>query len=60
VTPGYRTVDAGPDWLTGGPWGPEGGLAAGAGMLAALALLVRGRPSLLLRGHAAAGGHIDG
>jgi membrane protease YdiL (CAAX protease family) len=24
----YETVDAGPDWLTGGPWGPEGGLAA--------------------------------
>jgi len=24
----YRTVETGPDWLTGGPWGPEGGLAA--------------------------------
>lgn len=26
--PDYRVVDSGPDWLTGGPWGPEGGLAA--------------------------------
>jgi membrane protease YdiL (CAAX protease family) len=24
----YRMVETGPDWLTGGPWGPEGGLAA--------------------------------
>ena len=24
----YRAVETGPDWLTGGPWGPEGGLAA--------------------------------
>jgi len=33
-TPGYRTVPVGPDWLTGGAWGPEGG----AGVIAALAL----------------------
>ncbi|MFL5523401.1 MAG: CPBP family intramembrane glutamic endopeptidase [Gemmatimonadaceae bacterium] len=26
--PDYRTVETGPDWLTGGQWGPEGGLAA--------------------------------
>ena len=26
--PDYRMVETGPDWLTGGPWGPEGGLAA--------------------------------
>jgi uncharacterized protein len=26
--PDYRVVDSGPDWLTGGPWGPEGGIAA--------------------------------
>jgi membrane protease YdiL (CAAX protease family) len=38
-TPNYRVVDAGPDWLTGGAWGPEGGAAAAAGMLGALALL---------------------
>lgn len=28
----YRTVETGPDWLTGGPWGPEGGIAAVAAM----------------------------
>jgi membrane protease YdiL (CAAX protease family) len=32
VAPDYRIVDAGPDWLTGGTWGPEGGLAAGLSM----------------------------
>ena len=32
-TPGYRVVDAGPDWATGGVWGPEGGALAAAGML---------------------------
>ncbi len=37
--PEYRVVDAGPDWITGGPWGPEGGAAAGLGMLSALGLL---------------------
>ena len=26
-SPGYRYVDAGPDWATGGSWGPEGGAA---------------------------------
>lgn len=39
VAPDYRVVDAGPDWLTGGPWGPEGGAGSVAGMLAALAFL---------------------
>jgi membrane protease YdiL (CAAX protease family) len=39
--PGYRAVDAGPVWLTGGAWGPEGGLAAAAGMLVASFLLLR-------------------
>ena len=32
----YRVVDSGPDWLTGGPWGPEGGLAAVAAMFVVL------------------------
>ncbi len=41
--PDYRTVDQGPDWITGGPWGPEGGLVAGVGMLAALGYLYRTR-----------------
>jgi len=44
--PDYRVVDAGPDWLTGGAWGPEGGAAAAAGMtLALLYLYARGRRS---------------
>ena len=30
--PGYRYVDAGPDWATGGDWGPEGGIPAALGM----------------------------
>ncbi len=35
-SPDYRLVDAGPDWATGGAWGPEGGLFAAAGLVAAL------------------------
>lgn len=42
-SPGYRYVDAGPDWATGGVWGPEGGLPAAIGMLAGIGLLVRRR-----------------
>ncbi|MGH7653065.1 MAG: lysostaphin resistance A-like protein [Gemmatimonadaceae bacterium] len=41
ATPAYRLVDHGPTWATGGPWGPEGGLAAAGGMLVATFLLVR-------------------
>jgi membrane protease YdiL (CAAX protease family) len=26
--PDYRVVETGPDWVTGGQWGPEGGLVA--------------------------------
>lgn len=37
--PSYRLVDDGPDWATGGDWGPEGGVAGGLGMLGALAYL---------------------
>ena len=37
-SPGYRYVDAGPDWATGGPWGPEGGIPAGLGMGAGAAV----------------------
>ncbi|HVZ47458.1 MAG TPA: CPBP family intramembrane glutamic endopeptidase, partial [Gemmatimonadaceae bacterium] len=33
-TPAYRYVPTGPDWLTGGAWGPE----AGAGVVVALAV----------------------
>ncbi len=42
---GYRLADHGPAWLTGGSWGPEGGLAAAAGMLLATFLVVR-RPTM--------------
>jgi len=38
--PNYRVVDNGPDWATGGSWGPEGGALAGAGMIAALTYLI--------------------
>jgi membrane protease YdiL (CAAX protease family) len=38
-TPNYHYVDAGPDWATGGPWGPEGGVPAGFGMLAGIVFL---------------------
>lgn len=41
--PDYRVVDSGPTWLTGGVWGPEGGLAAALGMAACIALLVAWR-----------------
>jgi len=44
TTPGYRVVDAGPDWATGGVWGPEGGLPAALGLVSAtLYLYVRRR-----------------
>jgi membrane protease YdiL (CAAX protease family) len=33
VTPDYRVVDAGPDWATGGAWGPEGGVPAALGLV---------------------------
>ncbi|HWP71103.1 MAG TPA: type II CAAX endopeptidase family protein [Gemmatimonadaceae bacterium] len=34
AAPDYRLVDAGPDWATGGTWGPEGGYFALAGLVA--------------------------
>ncbi len=33
-SPDYRIVDSGPDWATGGAWGPEGGIFAAAGLVA--------------------------
>jgi uncharacterized protein len=36
-TPSYRLVDTGPDWLSGGAWGPEGGLLSAVGMMGAFA-----------------------
>ncbi|MFL5578174.1 MAG: CPBP family intramembrane glutamic endopeptidase [Gemmatimonadaceae bacterium] len=35
-TPNYRVVEVGPDWLTGGSWGTEGGIGALLGMSAGL------------------------
>jgi hypothetical protein len=34
--PDYQIVDNGPNWLTGGAWGPEGGAGAVGGMLIAM------------------------
>jgi uncharacterized protein len=36
-TPDYRLVDSGPDWLSGGVWGPEGGVLAALGMIGTFA-----------------------
>lgn len=41
--PDYRYFDAGPDWATGGEWGPEGGIPAALGMLAGIGYLMRRR-----------------
>jgi membrane protease YdiL (CAAX protease family) len=38
--PEYRIIDAGPDWATGGEWGPEGGALAAFGMVAGMAYLM--------------------
>lgn len=43
TTPDYRVVDAGPDWATGGTWGPEGGAGALVGLLSATFYLYRRR-----------------
>jgi membrane protease YdiL (CAAX protease family) len=50
ASPDYRTVDAGPDWATGGAWGPEGGIPASVGMLVALAYLYVRRPAARVAG----------
>lgn len=44
-SPGYRYVDAGPNWATGGSWGPEAGIPAAVTMIAGCAWLLsrRGR-----------------
>lgn len=42
----WRLLDAGPDWATGGAWGPEGGLFAALGMIGGtLWFAVRSRPA---------------
>jgi membrane protease YdiL (CAAX protease family) len=48
--PGYVLVDHGPRWLTGGSWGPEGGLGASLALLVTIFLLLRrsaGSPDVL-------------
>lgn len=42
--PDYRIVDAGPDWATGGNWGPEGGIFALVGLAVATSIIFR-RPA---------------
>lgn len=37
--PGYEMVETGPDWVTGGEWGPEGGVMAAAAILGGCAFL---------------------
>lgn len=37
--PDYALVDSGPDWLTGGKWGPEGGAVAALTMVGGLVIL---------------------
>ena len=52
--PDYEMVETGPDWVTGGEWGPEGGVMAAAAILGGCAFLywrrfglgaLRSRPS---------------
>jgi uncharacterized protein len=42
-TPGYRADVGGPSWLTGGDWGPEGGMVAAVVMTGALMIAERKR-----------------
>ena len=39
LDPDYRVVETGPDWVTGGPWGPEGGFMAVAAMFVGILYL---------------------
>ncbi len=52
--PAYRYVDAGPDWATGGAWGPEIGIPACLMMIIGIVILSRKAKDLLL------GRRIDG
>lgn len=42
---GWKVTDTGPDWATGGPWGPEGGAPAAGVLLVATWYLFRRRGS---------------
>jgi uncharacterized protein len=37
--PGYRAVTSPPAWLSGGQWGPEGGVMAALGMIGGMVYL---------------------
>jgi len=39
-SPAYRYVDAGPNWATGGAWGPEAGIPAGLSMVVIIGYLM--------------------
>ena len=41
--PAYRYVDAGPDWATGGSWGPESGVPAGLAMIVGTIVILRSK-----------------
>jgi hypothetical protein len=41
--PDYRIVDAGPDWATGGSWGPEAGVPAALAMILLMVYMLRTR-----------------
>jgi membrane protease YdiL (CAAX protease family) len=43
AAPAYRVVDNGPDWATGGVWGPEGGAGAALGMFVGMWALIAWR-----------------
>jgi membrane protease YdiL (CAAX protease family) len=49
----YRIDGAGPTWLSGGAWGPEGGAAAVAGMAVGVAALIEWRRRAQRRENAA-------
>lgn len=56
--PLYDVAATGPAWLTGGSFGPEGGLAGTAAALAGLALVLRTtRPGAAMAGHYGNGRH---
>lgn len=41
ASPDYRLIDTGPDWATGGEWGPEGGYFAAAGLAVGIWYVIR-------------------
>lgn len=54
AAPNYALTDNGPDWATGGQWGPEGGAAAALGMGGGLMLLALRRRRAEIAGNTGA------